>query len=135
MKNVVILSLFISLVVLVMTISIYFYYITPISEFSYSTTAFVTEDIAGFDVNTSSITFGSVAVGGSSTRSILVNNSYSFPIKVETEIDGDISELITYESTIIGPNQISKFYLTFSANSYELLGNYSGNITLRLMRV
>lgn len=134
MKNLAILSLFISLVVLVMTLSVYFYYITPLYEFNYPVSGFVTEDTAGFDINTTAITFGSVIIGGTSTRSILVNNSFSFPVRVETETEGEISNLILYEPTIIGPNQVSKFYLTFSANSSILIGNYTGNITLKLMR-
>lgn len=134
MKNLVILSLFISFVVLIMTVSIYVYYITPLSEFSYSTTAFVTEDSTGFDVNTSSITFGSIVIGGTSTRTILVNNSYSFPIRVKPQVTGEISKIITYDDFIVQPYQSSKFHLTVSADSLDLLGNYSGNINLKLLR-
>ncbi len=134
MKSLTVLSFFISLVVLVMSSSIYFYYISPISEFTYSTTAFVTQDTAGFDVNTSAITFGSIIIGGTSTRSILVNNSYPFPIRVKPEIEGDIAQLVTYDPTIINPYNTSKFYLTIYADSYDLVGNYTGNITLKLMR-
>lgn len=134
MKNLVILSLFISIIVLVMSVSVYIYYITPLSEFSYDTTAFVTYDVAGFDVNTSVITFGSIVPGGSSTRSLMVNNSYPFPIKVEPKIEGDIEKIITFEETIIEPYQLSKFYLTVSADSIDLLGNYTGNVVIRLLR-
>lgn len=134
MRNLIILSLFITVVVFVMTLSIYVYYITPLSEFSYQTTALVTMDTAGFDVNTSAITFGSVAIGGSSTRTILVNNSYSFPIRVEPEVEGPIEKLITYEPSIIGPNQASKLVFTVYAGTSELLGNYSGNISIKLLR-
>lgn len=134
MKNLVILSLFISLIVLVMTFSIYFYYITPLSEFSYPATAFVTEDTAGFDVNTTAITFGSITIGGTSSRSVIVNNSYSFPVKVKTEIEGNIEEIISYDELTVEPYQTTRFYLTVSADSFDLLGNYTGNILIKLMR-
>ncbi|MEK6894135.1 MAG: hypothetical protein AABX10_01600 [Nanoarchaeota archaeon] len=134
MRSLVILSLFISLVVFVMSVSIYFYYITPLSEFSYDTTAFVTYDVAGFDVNTSAITFGSIVPGGTSTRSLIVNNSYPFPIKVDPEVDGSIEKILYFEPTIIEPYQTSKFYFTVYADSIENLGNYTGNIMIRLLR-
>lgn len=135
MRSLVILSLFISLVVLIMSVSVYFYYITPLSEFSYTTTAFVNYDVAGFDVNTSAITFGSIVPGGTSTRSLIVNNSYSFPIKVEPEIDGSIVDILSFEPIIIEPYQISKFYFTAHADSIDYIGNYTGNIKIRLLRV
>lgn len=134
MKNVVILSLFISLIVLVMSISVYFYYITPLSEYSYPTTAFVTQDVAGFDINTTAITFGSIVPGGTSTRSIVVNNSYSFPIKVQPEIEGSIEQIISYKPLVVGPNQSLKLEFTIYAESIEFLGNYTGNISIKLMR-
>ncbi|MBM3231915.1 hypothetical protein FJZ21_00855 [Candidatus Pacearchaeota archaeon] len=134
MRNLVILSFFISLVVLVMSVSIYFYYTTPLSEYSYDTTAFVTYDVAGFDVNTSSITFGSIVPGGTSTRSLIVNNSYPFPIKVEPKVDGSIRRILSFDQTIIEPYQTSKVYLTVSADSIDLLGNYTGNIIIKLVR-
>lgn len=134
MRSLVILSLFISLVVLTMSVSIYFYYLTPLSEYSYPTTAFVTYDTAGFDVNTSAITFGSIVPGGTSTRTLIVNNSYPFPIRIEPKIDGSIEKILSFKPTIVEPYQTSKFYLTISADSIDLLGNYTGNIMIRLLR-
>ncbi|MEK6908800.1 MAG: hypothetical protein AABX23_01975 [Nanoarchaeota archaeon] len=135
MKNLLVLAFFISLIVLVMTLFIYFYYITPISEFSFQTTAFVTQDVAGFDVNSTALTFGSIVLGGSSTRSILVNNSYPFSVRVEPKFDGSIKKIITYEPLIVEPYHTSKFYFTVSANSLELLGNYTGDVNIKLMRL
>ena len=134
MKSLAILSLFISLVVLTMSASIYFYYITPLSEFSYDTTAFVTHDVAGFDVNTTVITFGSIVPGGTSTRSLMVNNSYPFPIKVEPEADGSIEKILHFEPLVIEPYQSSQFYFTVYADSIDSIGNYTGNIMIRLLR-
>lgn len=134
MKNIVVLSLFISLIVLVMSVSVYFYYITPISEYSYQTTAYVTRDVAGFDVNSSALTFGSIVPGGTSTRSIIVDNSYSFPIKVQPEVEGSIQKIISYQPLIVGPNQSSKLDFTVYAESIDFLGNYTGNIKIKLTR-
>jgi hypothetical protein len=134
MKNLLILSLFISAIVLVMTLSIYFYYLTPLDKFSYPTTAFVTQDTLGFDVNSTAITFGNVIVGGSSSRSILVNNSYPFAVKVKPNFSGNIASLISYEPLIVGPYSVSKLYLTISPTNISMIGNYTGMIDIELLR-
>ncbi len=135
MKGLLFLAFFISFVVFLMSASMYFYYYYPISEFTYSSTAFVTKDLAGFDLNSSSITFGSIALGGSSTRNILINNSYPFSVRVKPYVEGDISKIINYSYLEVEPYQSSKFQLTISADSIDQLGNYTGNISIKLFRV
>jgi len=135
MKNILVLAFFISFIVFLMSLSIYFFYITPVYEFSYSATAYVTENVGGFDLNSTALTFGSIAVGGSSTRTILVDNYYSFPVRVEPHVEGTISKIISYQPLIVGPNETSRFSFTVSADSFDLLGNYTGNVIIRLKRV
>jgi len=134
MKNLVILAIFISLIAFLMTLSVYFYYTNPISEFSYFSNAFVTRNTEGFDLNSSAITFGSLPVGGSSTRAIVVNNSYPFAIRVKPNVEGTISRIIDYEPITIQPYESSKLYFTVHAYSIDLIGNYTGNISVKLMR-
>lgn len=134
MKGLVVLAFFISFIVFLMVLSIYVYYITPVDEYSYATTAFVTQDTAGFDLNSTAITFGSLVVGGSSTRSVLVNNSYPFAVSIEPKVEGSIAKIINYAPLTIKPYEASKFYFSVSAGSRDLLGNYTGNISIRLMR-
>ncbi|MEK6811472.1 MAG: hypothetical protein AABX96_03115 [Nanoarchaeota archaeon] len=134
MKNLLFLALFISFIVFLMSISLFVYYITPVSVSSFQASATVTEDLGGFDLNSSALTFGSIALGGSSTRSILVNNSYSFPIRVESVIDGSIAEMIVYGPLTIQPYQTSSFQFSVFAGPNVSLGNYTGNISIRLLR-
>ena len=51
MKNLLFLALFISFIVFLMSISLFVYYITPVSVSSFQASATVTEDLGGFDLN------------------------------------------------------------------------------------
>ena len=133
MKRILFLAFFISLIVFLMSLSLFVYYFTPITESSFQATARVTKDLDGFDVNSSALTFGSFAIGGSSTRSILVNNSYSFPVRLEPVAEGSISQLIVYSPLTIQPYTTSSFKITVSAPLNATLGNYTGNISVRLL--
>ena|SRR3989338_976091 len=134
MKGLLLLAFFISVVVFLMSASLFFFYMTPVSKFSYQATAMVTEDSGGFDVNSTALTFGSVALGGSSTRAIFINNSYSFPVKVESVIEGSIARIIIPSSIIIQPFETSSFKITVFADLNASLGNYMGNVSIQLLR-
>ena len=132
--RILLLALFISIMVLLMSASMFFYYTTPLSESTYLTSGKITENTGCFDINTSAITFGSITIGGSSTRSIWINNSYPFAIKVKPVVKGSISEKVKYDSIIIKPYEASSFKLTFFANNSSSLGYYNGEISILLLR-
>jgi hypothetical protein len=73
----------------------FYYSFYPVKMSSFFANAAVTQNTAGFDVNSSALTFGSVAIGGTSTRSISINNSYPFPVKVKVKAQGTISDKIS----------------------------------------
>ena len=135
MKNILFLALFISFIVFLMSLSLFFYYTLPVKVYSFQASVRVTEDLGGFDLNSSALTFGSIAFGGSSTRSILVYNPYSFPVRVEPIIKGNIGQIIAYSSMIVQPNNSSSFQLSVFAGPNVSLGNYTGNVFIRLLRV
>src|SRR3989338_5689541 len=59
-------------------------------------------DKGGFDVNGTALTFGEVHFkGGSSTRKVLLQNSYDFPIIAEVKAEGDIAPLLGFEKVIL----------------------------------
>jgi len=131
-KDLLILAFFISFIIFLMSLSFYFYYITPLAQSSFQASTIVTRDTGGFDLNSTALTFGSITLGGSSTRSILVNNSYSFPIRVEPVIEGSIQDLISYDYLVIQPYQSASFSMTVFADLNKSLGKYIGNVSVRL---
>ncbi len=51
-------------------------------------------DRVGFNVNGSALTFGSILPGGSSSRSVIFQNTYSFPVELRISVEGDIAGLV-----------------------------------------
>lgn len=135
MNGILFLAFFISIIVFLMSASLFFYSFIPVAESSFQASARITEDTGGFDLNSSALTFGSIALGGSSSRSVLVYNPYSFPVRVEPVVDGTISELAVYSPLTIGPHNSSSFKISVVSKSNNLLGNYTGNVSIRLLRV
>jgi|SRR3989338_4594066 len=135
MKHILALAFFISAAVFLMSASIFIYYLIPIKESLFQASVAVTRDLEGFDTNSTALTFGSIPLGGSSTRAILINNSYPFPVRAKPYIEGPISELISYNSLIIRPSEASRFSFTVSSNQYTMLGDYTGNVSIRLYRL
>ena len=135
MKYILFLAFFISLIVFLMSASVFYYYIVPIKKSLFPASVMVTKELGGFDVNSTALTFGSITLGGSSTRAVLINNSYPFPVRVKSKVEGPISELIGSDFLVIWPNETSRFSFTVSSDPYTLLGNYSGNVSIRLYRL
>lgn len=86
---------------------------------------------AGFDLNNSALIFGNIQKPGSSTRRILLENKYDFPIVTLISAEGDIADLLDYEK-IVRLNKGEKKFLSFSAIATQDIdeGLYLGNISL-----
>ena len=135
MKKLLFLAFFISLVVFMMSLSLFFFHKYPIDESLFQASVNVTENLEGFDLNSSALTFGSIVFGGSSSRSVLVDNPYSFPVRVEPFVEGTISELVIYSPMIVSPHNSSSFQISVFSGPNISLGGYTGNISIRLFRV
>lgn len=75
--------------------------------------------------------FGNIQKPGSSTRRILLENKYDFPIVTLISAEGDIADLLDYEK-IVRLNKGEKKFLSFSAIATQDIdeGLYLGNISL-----
>ena len=62
----------------------------------------VTPNRAGFDLNSTALTFGLIRSNGtaSATRSIVYNNSRDFPVIMKISSEGNITQLLSYENNI-----------------------------------
>lgn len=135
MRSLLFLAFFISAVVFIMSISMFLFYKMPVKESSFDASVIVSPDVGGFDLNSSALTFGSISLGGSSTRSVRIENSYPFPVRVEPVIEGDIAQILSYEPAVVESYESFRFPLTVSADFNTSLGNYKGKVSLRLMRI
>lgn len=129
--------LILSIIILLFSLNYYFHYSSILNQFSYPATITLSNSSIGFDINGTALTFGSIAIDGSSTRRVLITNTYSFPISVKTEVFGSISSLILdVPNLIIAPfNETHVPIIAYAGyNSNLSLGNYSGNVIFIIRR-
>ena len=85
--------------------------------------------VAGFDMNDSALTFGTVGKGGTSTRRIRIENKHPFPIIVFIEANGDIKDFLNYEEYIrIEQGMTESAAISASAPYDATEGLYSGSV-------
>lgn len=126
MKKRIIYGLVVVLVLLVFTnVFIYFYH-KPIEQRSLEASFFVREN-AGFDLNSTALTFGAIPRGGSSSRSVTIDNDYERNVRVDVKVSRDIADYVFADQPIYLSKGESA-NVSFSAIVPEDMpyGNYSG---------
>ncbi|MBS3094267.1 hypothetical protein J4474_01245 [Candidatus Pacearchaeota archaeon] len=92
-------------------------------------------DKIGFDTDTSVLTFGIIKPGSVGNREIFLENNYTFPIKVEFRVEGDIKRFLLFENIVYlnsGENKtISISTIKPTENDY---GNYSGKLIVAIKK-
>ena len=93
-------------------------------------------DRIGFDVNGTALTFGSILPGGSSSRSVVFQNTYDFPLEGRVVVEGDIAEVLNvrerWRVPVDGETEIP---LSVYAGDGTQRGFYDGFVVFRLVRV
>ncbi len=103
---------------------------TPLERRMLDASVTISSNKGGFDVNQSALTFGIVTPGSSSTRTVSVDNPYSFPIILRISSAGPIDPFLSYTSVVAIPVGESK-RISFSIVSDQQtpLGFYPGQVT------
>jgi hypothetical protein len=90
---------------------------------------------AGIIVDTDKVYFGRVVPGGSSQRTIRIENGYSFPIKVKVSASKEIASYIYLEGEYVAePGEITKIPLTLKIPETLSYGNYTGEMKFDLIK-
>jgi len=86
----------------------------------------------GFDLNSSALSYGKLVRGGSSTRTIFVENSHNIPLRVEILVSKEIAGLINYDiqSEVIAAGEKVDVPVTLSIPTDMALGDYEGKIRI-----
>ncbi len=126
---------FIALVIFISSSAIYTFMKTPLQTKTFFTSVEISEDKAGFDVNSTALTFGKVLAGGSGLRRVFLENTYSFPVTVMSTKNGTIASFIDIpEGIIVKPHNSIYIPIILNAHDVEISNNYSGTISLALLR-
>ncbi len=94
-------------------------------------------DTAGFDVNNYSLGFGAITKNVRSYRNdTVITNNYDFPIVVELNVIGNISDFLVFDREIyFEPGESKNIYIsTIRSTGEEPYGNYSGNFNIIFKR-
>jgi len=121
---------------LLFLISLFGFFLSkPIMTKTFYTSANVSDNI-GFDLNSNALTFGHIKKPGSSTRNIVLDNHYSFPIVAVIKAEGDIEPLLHFDNIVSVEEGESK-KISFSVIASEDMeeGFYSGNVRFELFKL
>lgn len=87
-------------------------------------------DMYGFDLNSSALIFGMLMPGGSSSRSINLENKYNQKIKVNIYSEGDIKKfiLVSENNFILKENETKSISFSVNAPLDAHFGTYEGKV-------
>lgn len=135
MKYFVFFLFFLSILCFFFTFMFFLNYNNPLLASTFQTSLEVTQDKIGFDVNSSAVTFGKIALGGTSTRSISGYNPYPYDVRIDYSAEGSIASFIKDDSfKIVQPYEHFSYSLSVFAETNASIGNYTGNISIFLLR-
>ncbi len=88
-----------------------------------------TGDTAGFDVNTTALTFGTISFGTFSQRSLILENNYDFPLEVEFKVKGNITKFLIFDKFVyLESNEKKSVQISTITLTENDSGNYSGKM-------
>lgn len=113
-----------------------FYYEELETKVIYADVIIPEGNVLGFDVNTSALRFGRVPMGGSSKKTITIENEHAFPVVVLSYYSGNISEFISLDksSFILMPGSATNVsvFLSIPQNAQPLF--YEGYLAFKFYR-
>lgn len=99
------------------------------------TTVIVTSSHAGFDLNTTALTFGRLPQEGTITRNIFIDNNFPFSVVANIICTGDICELLHFDSSeIIKKGEHKQISFTVGSSEKTVQKIYVGRIVIELRR-
>lgn len=97
--------------------------------------SFAIGEYGGFNLNKTALTYGTITLGGSSVRNVILGNSYSFPIIVKVFASESLTRFLTVEENLfIEPGESKKVGVTIQAPQDAEFGNYSGEISFVFLK-
>ncbi|MDK2849365.1 MAG: hypothetical protein PWP03_654 [Candidatus Woesearchaeota archaeon] len=129
------------LLVVILTISLtLLYYLNqfkkPVKTLVLKTNVTISEHKIAFDLgHNDSINFGTIKRGSESKRSLILYNTFNFPVKAEISCNGSICNLLLFDNEVyLQPKSQKDLEFLAKANPFEVLGYKEGNITIEIYR-
>jgi hypothetical protein len=104
-------------------------------EVKYFDVEYIVGGNMGFDVNTSALKFGKIPPGGSSTRTINIENQYDFPLHGKVYASKNLAELLSApDSFLVEPMNRTEISISINIPRDYKYGNYTGRLKIELRR-
>ncbi len=133
MKRVIIVLAIISLITFLYSSFLFFRAPVVLQVIEFPASVSVTENVVGFDLNSSALVFGSIVKGSKITRRVSVENKYSFDIKAQFKFYGEITPLFEKISFIkISSGETKSIPISIISKMDTSFGNYSGFVKIEL---
>jgi len=122
----------IALFLFIVSIALEHYLFLPEQQLIVPAYVNITQGSLGFDLNDSALAFGSVVVGGSGTRTVLVHNPHGHTLYGRVSSNGSITSVLSYDSAfVVPPGEDARIPFTVIARNAEQ-GAYTGFVTIEL---
>lgn len=96
---------------------------------------FEVSNVTGLKVGSDLLDFGRIIQGSSGSKTIVLSNSYTFPINVEFQATGNVSDFLVYNKNVfLEPNETKSVSISTIVFSNESFGNYSGVLHVKFVR-
>lgn len=90
---------------------------------------------AGFNVNETALTFGTIIPGSSAHRNLTLENNYTFPIKFEFRVKGNIKEFLIFDRVVyLGAGEEKSIRIRTITPNDKDYGDYFGKILIRIKK-
>lgn len=91
--------------------------------------------VTGIDLNKTALTFGNIVPGNTGSRSFFIQNGYSFPVKVDISVKGEVKRFIYFDNNFVVNTGEKKVIGVSAFVPYnEVYGNYSGELVVTLRK-
>ena len=108
----------------------------PLEVKEFEVIFFIKSGGAGFDLNGTALTFGSIPPGGAGRRSLIIENKWGFPVEARFFVSKDIAEFIEAPSSILlhsRENTTLEIVVRIPKDTPD--GKHKGKIKIKFYRV
>lgn len=134
-KNNKLIFFLICILIFFLVLNIHFFFkIWSIVEIREIDASVIVSDRIGFDVNQSSLIFGKVPIGSSSTRQVSIENNFEFPVKVYVYSKGDMKRFVRGSVTEINIGERKNINVIVVVPENIDFGKYEGKVVFEMRK-
>jgi len=133
-KNKSLIAVFCAALIFLSLLMIFFRVYNPILDIRQINSSIIISDKGGFDLSKDTLNFGMVTPGSSASRNIILENSYSFRIRVDIAPNWEMSRFLKKEVFYIERAENKTFTINAFVPEEIEHGNYTGTVLIKIRK-